>query len=374
MRAPRRAASSTCLGIGSTSCSITGLRERRDEVVVDEHDTVDLLLDVQLATLWASACASAYAGRSLKPVQAVSTSKRRKRSEERPRLPPTSQRTAIPSACSSCSSANDVAQHLGVERAREAAVAGQRQDRDRARLAAAGGAAARAPRRPRGPSRPSAPASGRRRAASPRSAPARGAAGAGDQLHRLRDLARVADRADPPLDVLLGSHGLGAPGARTPGRDSSSTLKPCSKLLQLLVEAAVSSSESSFGLADLPVDRALRAHVLAQLVLEARHLAGRDLVQVAVDAGEDRHHLLLDAATGWYCGWLSVATIRSPRASVRCVAASSSEPNWANASSSRYWARSRREAAGDHRIAFIWALPPTRETEMPTLIAGRTPE
>ncbi len=25
-------------------------------------------------------------------------------------------------------------------------------------------------------------------------------------------------------------------------------------------------------------------------------------------------------------------------------------------------------------IAFGWALPPTRETEMPTLIAGRTPE
>ena len=26
------------------------------------------------------------------------------------------------------------------------------------------------------------------------------------------------------------------------------------------------------------------------------------------------------------------------------------------------------------RIGVIWALPPTRDTEMPTLIAGRTPE
>ena len=77
---------------------------------------------------------------------------------------------------------------------------------------------------------------------------------------------------------------------------------------------------------------------------------------------------------GLYCGWLSVATIRSPRASVRCVAWSSSEPNWANASSSRYWARSSFRRPATWRIAFTWALPPTRETEMPTLIAGRTPE
>ena len=26
------------------------------------------------------------------------------------------------------------------------------------------------------------------------------------------------------------------------------------------------------------------------------------------------------------------------------------------------------------RIALIWAVPPTRDTELPTLIAGRTPE
>ena len=77
---------------------------------------------------------------------------------------------------------------------------------------------------------------------------------------------------------------------------------------------------------------------------------------------------------GSYCGWFSVATIRSPRASVRCVAWSSSEPNCANASSSRYCARSSRRRPATFFIAFVCALPPTRETEMPTLIAGRTPE
>ena len=77
---------------------------------------------------------------------------------------------------------------------------------------------------------------------------------------------------------------------------------------------------------------------------------------------------------GWYCGWFSVATMRSPRASVRWVAGSSSEPNCANASSSRYWARSSFRRPATFRIARTWALPPTRETEMPTLIAGLTPE
>ena len=66
--------------------------------------------------------------------------------------------------------------------------------------------------------------------------------------------------------------------------------------------------------------------------------------------------------------------MRSPRPSALCVAASSSEPNCANASSSRYWARSRRRRPATFLIAFVWAFPPTRETDVPTLIAGRTPE
>ena len=77
---------------------------------------------------------------------------------------------------------------------------------------------------------------------------------------------------------------------------------------------------------------------------------------------------------GLNCGWFSEATMRSPRASVFWVAWSSSEPNWENASSSRYWASSSRSRPATFRIAFVCAEPPTRETEVPTLIAGRIPE
>ena len=57
--------------------------------------------------------------------------------------------------------------------------------------------------------------------------------------------------------------------------------------------------------------------------------------------------------------------MRSPRASAFCVAVSSSDPNCANASSSRYCARSRRRRPATLRIARCWAFPPTRETDVP---------
>ena len=79
-------------------------------------------------------------------------------------------------------------------------------------------------------------------------------------------------------------------------------------------------------------------------------------------------------AIGWRSDWLSVFTSRSPRASVRWVSGSSSEPNCEKASSSRYWESSSFRRPATLRIGVIWALPPTRETEIPTLIAGRTPE
>ena len=55
------------------------------------------------------------------------------------------------------------------------------------------------------------------------------------------------------------------------------------------------------------------------------------------------------------------------------MAASSSVPSWAKASRSRNDARSRRNEPATFFMALIWALPPTRETLMPTLMAGRTP-
>ena len=72
--------------------------------------------------------------------------------------------------------------------------------------------------------------------------------------------------------------------------------------------------------------------------------------------------------------WFSVLTSRSPRASVACVSASRSEPNWAKASRSRYCESSSFSRPATFFIGLICALPPTRDTEMPTLIAGRTPE
>ena len=56
------------------------------------------------------------------------------------------------------------------------------------------------------------------------------------------------------------------------------------------------------------------------------------------------------------------------------MSASRSEPNWANASSSRYCESSSRSLPATFRIGVVCAEPPTRDTEMPTLMAGRTPE
>src|SRR6267378_2549322 len=46
---------------------------------------------------------------------------------------------------------------------------------------------------------------------------------------------------------------------------------------------------------------------------------------------------------GWYCGCFKISVSRWPRASWACVALSRSDPNCANAASSRYCARSRRK-------------------------------
>ncbi len=53
---------------------------------------------------------------------------------------------------------------------------------------------------------------------------------------------------------------------------------------------------------------------------------------------------------------------------------SSSEANMEKAASSRNCARSSRRRPATAFMALIWAEPPTRETEFPTLMAGRMPE
>ncbi len=66
--------------------------------------------------------------------------------------------------------------------------------------------------------------------------------------------------------------------------------------------------------------------------------------------------------------------MRAPRASCCCVDLSRSEPNCANAASSRYCASSRRSLPATFFIATVCAAPPTRLTEMPAFTAGRCPE
>src|SRR2546426_562759 len=77
--------------------------------------------------------------------------------------------------------------------------------------------------------------------------------------------------------------------------------------------------------------------------------------------------------SGSYCGCFRISTRRAPRLSCACVDLSRSLPNCANAASSRYCARSSRSVPATCRIALTCAEPPTRDTELPTLIAGRTP-
>ena len=58
---------------------------------------------------------------------------------------------------------------------------------------------------------------------------------------------------------------------------------------------------------------------------------------------------------------------------MRCVAASRSDPNCVNTMSSRYCERSSRSLPLTFFMPLICALLPTRDTESPTLSAGRTP-
>src|SRR2546428_10914556 len=66
------------------------------------------------------------------------------------------------------------------------------------------------------------------------------------------------------------------------------------ELLDLLAQLLLDLVGEKLLLADRLVDRALGAQVLAQLVLEALHLVGRNLVEEALVAGEDRRHLFLE--------------------------------------------------------------------------------
>ena len=76
---------------------------------------------------------------------------------------------------------------------------------------------------------------------------------------------------------------------------------------------------------------------------------------------------------GLYCGWMSSWLFLRPLSRVIAVTLSISDENLEKASSSLYWAWSILSVPATFFIDFFWAEPPTRDTEMPTLMAGRKP-
>src|SRR4051812_25344383 len=69
-------------------------------------------------------------------------------------------------------------------------------------------------------------------------------------------------------------------------------LEPALDLLELRLQLRAGLVGQVARFADRLVDRALRPQMLAELVLEPRHVLGRDVVEVAVDARIERNGLL----------------------------------------------------------------------------------
>ena len=289
------------------------------------------------------------------------------------------------------------AQDLRVERAGEAAVARDEEDRDPVLVLvlAAGSAARDLAARGLGGLARHAPDRARVRAQRGDALLGAPQARGGDHLHRPRDLADVLDGVDPLLDVALGGHGLGGCAAASCGLgvllglarrpsavvavDGWSAAGPPARASLVASSAAGpprrgrsrSRRRSSRRLAQascVSSDQSPSA-IFAEQVL----VLGVQAVAAAGSRKSGTRSVLMRSrkpfvaaktarpgprrSAGERSFWLSVATRRSPRASVRWVSASRSEPNWANASRSRYWESSsfRRPATffigADLRVA-----------------------
>src|ERR1035437_4210572 len=101
----------------------------------------------------------------------------------------------------------------------------------------------------------------------------------------------------------------------------------------------------------------------------AAHLH-REIVQVPLGSRPDDNDLLFDG-NGRILFRFQDLDRCLPRLSCCWEDLSRSLPNCANAASSRYCARSRRMPPAMDFMALVCALPPTRLTEIPTLMAGR---
>src|SRR6185437_12250333 len=116
----------------------------------------------------------------------------------------------------------------------------------------------------------------------------------------------------------------------------------------------------------------VRAPEGLQCGLRLDDLAAVDLVEVAVVAGVQRHAI---SATdmGEYCFCFMSSETRWPRSSCLRVDSSRSEANCEKAASSRNCASARRTLPPSFLMILVCAAPPTRDTEMPALMAGRMP-
>ena len=222
--------------------------------------------------------------------------------------------------------------------------------------------------------------------------------GGRDQLHRLGDLLGGLRRADPPpqdanlcrhdarpqscladLDRLLLDLVLVHRLDLAPRATSDSPVGRREAVLEVLDRRRSSRLDvlvgQLAGVADRPRarPRALRRRYSQELALEPLDVGHRHVVELAAGAEPRSRRPAPRPGYGEYCGCLSSSTRRAPRSSAAADAASRSEPNAANASSSRYWARSSRSEPETFFMALTCAAPPTRDTEMPTLMAGRTP-
>ena len=182
-------------------------------------------------------------------------------------------------------------EHLPVERAGEAAVAGEGHDRDRLHLAPLQERDRAHARRRAGDAADQLehPVGVRAHRLDPGLRTAE--PGRGDELHRLRDLPRVADGADPPLQVLDVRHQLA---------DEALLLLDVEGVLELAdlgVQLLLGLVGDVLRLADRVEHGLLGEQVLAPLLLEPRHLRRRDVVEVPVDPGPQRHDLLLHRDT-----------------------------------------------------------------------------
>ena len=195
--------------------------------------------------------------------------------------------------------------------------------------------------------------------------------GRGDELHRLGDLLRGLDGADPPLDVAQCRHGPPAASGRLDPRDAMNSVLAS---LMPLASASRISSVSSFLLAISGMSAAYWRERNGYRNSSKLRTSSTGTSSSSPCVPAKMMATCRSTVSGAYCPCFRSSTMRWPRASCCWVDLSRSEPNWAKAASSRYWARSSRSLPATCLHGLDLGRAPTRETDSPTLTAGRTPE